>query len=128
MDEASQCDLIAGLPMLSLAERCVIVGDRKQLSAITNEPSDELPMIDKAHDFYHQTFLSSLQQVWNIKPTLLKEHYRCDYSIINYCNKFFYDGELIIYTEANADSMQLLTVDKGNTQIRWTPPSIMIGR
>lgn len=113
MDEASQCDLIAGLPMLSLAERCVIVGDQKQLSAITNEPSDELSMIDKPHNFYHQTFLSSLQQVWDIKPTLLKEHYRCDYAIINYCNKFFYDGELIIYTEANSDSMQLLTVDQG---------------
>lgn len=113
MDEASQCDLIAGLPMLSLGDRCIIVGDQKQLSAITDEPTGKLPMIDEPHDFYHQTFLSSVQQVWDVKPTLLQEHYRCDYAIINYCNKFFYNGNLIIYTEANANSMQLLAVDQG---------------
>lgn len=113
MDEASQCDLIAGLPMLSLADRCVIVGDQKQLSAIINAPSSPPPEIDEAHDYFQQTFLSSVQKVWAIKPTLLQEHYRCDYAIINYCNKFFYNRDLIIYTEANPHAMKLLTVDQG---------------
>ncbi len=113
IDEASQCDLIAGLPMLSLADRCVIVGDQKQLSAIIDVPSSPPPKIDGAHDYFQETFLSSVQKVWGIKPTLLQEHYRCDYAIINYCNKFFYNKELIIYTEANPKAMKLLTVDQG---------------
>lgn len=43
MDEASQCDLITGLPVLHLAERCIIVGDQKQLSAITDRGLRRLP-------------------------------------------------------------------------------------
>lgn len=113
MDEASQCDLISGLPMLSLAERCVIVGDQKQLSAIKGKQVPGLPSVDEGHDYFKQTFLSSVKKVWDISPVLLLEHYRCDYSIINYCNKFFYDNSLIIYTKANDDSMILLPVEHG---------------
>ena len=113
MDEASQCDLIAGLPMLSLGGNAVIVGDEKQLSAIRNEPDTTLPDVDVNHDYYLQTFLDSTKKVWNITPTLLKEHYRCDYSIINFCNKFYYDNELIIYTNANEGAMQMIPVSKG---------------
>lgn len=113
MDEASQCDLIAGLPMLYLANRCVVVGDQKQLSAITGNPSGKLPVVDKRYDYYQETFLSSVRKVWELQPILLREHYRCDYSIINYCNKFYYNGELIIYTDAHKDAIQLLRVDQG---------------
>ncbi len=113
MDEASQCDLLAGLPILHLAKRCVVVGDQKQLSAITGNPSGKLPIIDERYDYYHETFLSSIRKVWKLQPTLLREHYRCDYSIINYCNKFYYDGDLIIYTDAHEDAIQLLKVDHG---------------
>ena len=113
MDEASQCDLIAGLPVLYMANRCVVVGDQKQLSAITGTPLSTLPAVEEPYDYYHETFLSSVKKVWNIQPTLLREHYRCDYSIINYCNKFYYNGELIIYSDKHEDSMQLLKVDQG---------------
>lgn len=57
--------------------------------------------------------MSSVQKVWSLEPTLLREHYRCDYMIINYCNKFYYNGELIIYTEAHQNAMQMVTVDQG---------------
>ena len=113
MDEASQCDLLAGIPVLYLANCCVIVGDQKQLSAITGNQSGKLPVIDERYDYYHETFLSSVQKVWELQPTLLREHYRCDYSIINYCNKFYYNGDLIIYTEAHESAMQLLNINQG---------------
>ncbi|MDB1953437.1 DUF2726 domain-containing protein [Clostridium tertium] len=44
---------------------------------------------------------------------MLLEHYRCDYNIINYCNKYFYDNKLIVYKEAKKDSMILVNNDKG---------------
>ena len=41
------------------------------------------------------------------------EHYRCDYNIINFCNKYFYDNKLIIYTNANKNAISLIDSDKG---------------
>lgn len=113
IDEASQCDLITGIPVLYLADRCVVVGDQKQLSAITSETPEQLPKVREAYDYFKENLLSSVQKAWNLEPTLLREHYRCDYAIINYCNKFYYNGELIIYTEATPDAMQMLTVEQG---------------
>lgn len=65
------------------------------------------------YDYFRENLLSSVQKVWSLEPTLLREHYRCDYMIINYCNKFYYNGELIIYTEAHQNAMQMVTVDQG---------------
>lgn len=101
------------IPVLHLAECCVVVGDQKQLSAITNEDSGMLPKVKDAYNYFEESFLSSIQKVWPLQPTLLREHYRCDYSIINYCNKFFYNGELVIYTQAHSDAMQVLNVGQG---------------
>lgn len=96
MDEASQCDILAALPILHLAKHCVIVGDQKQLSAITDEAMKVgLPKVEKEYDFFSENFLSSIKKVWDPPVVLLREHYRCDYSIINYCNKYFYNNELI---------------------------------
>lgn len=113
MDEASQCDLVAGLPILHLAEQCIVVGDQKQLSAITEDEPSALPNVESAYNYFQENLLSSVQKVWALQPTLLREHYRCDYAIINYCNKFYYNGELIIYTEADQSAMQMVTVDQG---------------
>lgn len=114
MDEASQCDILAALPVLYLAKHCVIVGDQKQLSAITDETIKVgLPEVEKEYDFFSENFLSSVKKVWDPPVVLLREHYRCDYTIINYCNKYFYNNELIIYTESHPDSMELLKVDHG---------------
>lgn len=41
------------------------------------------------------------------------EHYRCDYNIINYCNKFFYNNKLKIYKDAKKGAMSLVNEDKG---------------
>lgn len=36
IDESSQCDVITGIPLLFMAKKIIVVGDSKQLSAITN--------------------------------------------------------------------------------------------
>lgn len=48
--------------------------------------------------------------------TLLREHYRCHPKIIEFCNKRFYDGELVAMT-ADHDEKKVLKVvrtAKGN--------------
>ena len=40
----------------------------------------------------------------NVEQTLLREHYRCHPTIINYCNQRFYGGNLLIMTEDHHES------------------------
>lgn len=115
MDEATQCDVITGIPVLFYAKRCVISGDSKQLSAITGKQKVDVDKdtVCERLQYYNNDFLKATKESFGVEPTLLREHYRCDYNIINYCNQFFYDNELIIYPDASIGAMQLLNVDKG---------------
>ncbi len=42
---------------------------------------------------------------------MLKEHYRCPPKIINFCNKKFYNNELVIMTE-DKDEQDVIKVIK----------------
>lgn len=115
MDEATQCDVISGMAALFYAKNCVISGDSKQLSAITGDNDFDIDdsNISENLKYFNNDFLNATKSIFGVEPTLLKEHYRCDYNIINYCNQFFYDNELIIYKNANSDAMELLDIEKG---------------
>lgn len=88
MDEATQCDVISGLSALFYAKNCVISGDSKQLSAITGDNDLDIDdsNINENLKYFNNDFLNATKSVFCVEPTLLKEHYRCDYNIINYCN------------------------------------------
>ena len=47
---------------------------------------------------------------------MLKEHYRCHPKIINFCNKKFYNNELVIMTEDKdeQDVIKVIKTNKGN--------------
>lgn len=114
IDEASQCDILSGLPVLFLAKNVIVVGDEKQLSAITSIEKDALDIkVDENHDYGAQNFLESVINTINPVSTMLLEHYRCDYAIINYCNKFFYENKLKIYNDAKPGAMSIIDCDKG---------------
>lgn len=114
IDEASQCDILSALPLLYLAKNIIIVGDEKQLSAITNiEEKNIKNVVEDEYNYAKENFLSSISRTINPPSNMLLEHYRCDYNIINYCNKFFYDNQLKIYKDAKKDSMSLVDEDKG---------------
>lgn len=107
MDESSQVDLITGVLALSVARNAVIVGDLKQLpNVITSENKTIIEEISKKYDieenydYLQHSFLESVKEtLTNAPKTLLKEHYRCHPKIIQFCNKKFYDDQLIIMTE-----------------------------
>ena len=104
--------MITGLPVLHLAERCIHCRGPEAVER-DHRRASRLPAVKEPYDYFRENLLSSVQKVWSLEPTLLREHYRCDYMIINYCNKFYYNGELIIYTEAHQNAMQMVTVDQG---------------
>ena len=119
MDEASQVDVATGAVALSIAKNAVIVGDRQQLPNVITELDKRKTEIifNKFHinsnyDFSKYSFLSSVCNIIQDVPvTLLKEHYRCHPKIIGFCNKKFYDNQLIIMTNDN-DEQDTLKVFK----------------
>lgn len=119
IDEASQVDLATGALALSCAKRAVIVGDIKQLSNVVDtDMKIKTDMVfnsfnlEKAYSYSSHSLLSSILELFpNISKTLLKEHYRCHPKIIEFCNKKFYNNQLIIHT-AYTDKRKPLVVYK----------------
>lgn len=119
IDEASQVDLVTGTLALSCAKRAVIVGDIKQLPNVVDanmqKTTDSIFNSYRLHESYrysNHSLLSSIVEVLPTVPkTLLKEHYRCHPKIIEFCNKKFYDNQLIVHT-AYTDKRQPLVVYK----------------
>lgn len=115
IDEASQQDIVPGILGLGCARNVIIVGDRKQLPHV--------PVIHAAippSDHYNCEKYSLLDSVCMLfgetaPVTLLKEHYRCHPKIIQFCNKQFYDNELIpLTTDSGEASLSLVITAKGN--------------
>lgn len=124
IDEASQVDLITGALALYNAKNAVIVGDRKQLpNVISTDSLSKIEELSKKYniasnyDYVKQSFLTSIIESLNyVNKVLLKEHYRCHPKIINFCNKKFYNNELIILTEdkGEEDVMKVYITVKGS--------------
>ncbi|MEN8077546.1 AAA domain-containing protein [Clostridioides difficile] len=115
IDEASQVDLLTGALALSCAKNVVVVGDLMQLTNVVSEQDKEISKkifevykLNEAYDFANNNLLSSITSLnKNVKKTLLKEHYRCHPKIINFCNKEFYNDELIILSDEKEGDIPL---------------------
>jgi len=124
MDEASQVDIATGALALSCAENVVIVGDDKQLPNVIDsktfqviEELEDNYKIDDKYCITKHSFLSSCNHVFKNTPTtLLREHYRCHPQIIEFCNKMFYDGELVTMTnnDGKPDTLGVFLTPVGN--------------
>lgn len=115
IDEASQQDLVPGILCFGCAKNVIVVGDRKQLSHIAAPSSIDSPEL--AYDCVQNSLLDSVCMVFENKvfKTLLKEHYRCHPKIIQFCNKQFYDNELIPMTkDCGEEALSLVMTAPGN--------------
>lgn len=116
VDEASQVDLCTGVLALSCAKKAVIVGDLKQLPNVVNSKNAKLTDevfnnfdIPEVYRYKNHSLLSSILELFRHAPhTLLKEHYRCHPKIIEFCNKKFYNNELIILSNIISDKKPLI--------------------
>jgi superfamily I DNA and/or RNA helicase len=124
MDEASQVDVATGALALSVARNAVIVGDTKQLPNVitdeTRKQADDIRrkyLIFEGYDYARNSFLQSVLSILPKAPvTLLREHYRCHPEIISFCNKKFYNNELLIMTEddGNRNALKAIVTTLGN--------------
>ncbi|MCG3650680.1 AAA domain-containing protein [Aliarcobacter butzleri] len=124
IDESSQVDVLSGSLALSCAKNVVIVGDLKQLPhVITNETKDLIQIVynqykvDEAYHYNNNLLLSITKIFKDVPKTLLKEHYRCNPKIIGFCNKKFYNNELIVLTKfknENESPLVLFNTAEGN--------------
>lgn len=116
VDESSQVDLCTGALALSCAKNIVIVGDLKQLPHVVDGRTAKITDsifhefgISENYRYKNQSLLSALISIYPDAPrTLLREHYRCHPKIIEFCNKKFYDGALIVLTEDEGDREPLI--------------------
>jgi hypothetical protein len=113
IDEASQCNLAAVLPLAYRARRLVIVGDPKQLPPVVTANAQELRSLavlaNTTHDVLASTHLTYEDSAYTAfaprhgrDSFLLDEHYRCHPEIIQFCNKHFYDNRLTVLTKVGS--------------------------
>ena len=109
IDESSQVDLISAVIAFSMAKKVVLVGDEKQLPHVVK--SQLVPKLNNIfnkyklsgyYDYAKNSILSCvIKKEKKVASTLLNEHYRCDPQIIVFCNKRFYNGELVVRSSHN---------------------------
>ncbi len=117
IDEASQVDIVAGGLALSCAKNVVIVGDQKQLPHIVGQEIEERVNrvftqygVDEAYHYTNSLLASALKVFEEAPRMLLKEHYRCHPKIIDFCNKKFYNNELVILSKDDHNSSPLVLI------------------
>lgn len=123
VDEASQSDILTSILAMNVTKQMVVVGDDKQLSQIDNQEiydvSEDLLNkfnIAKYYAYKDNSILQSVLSLPNkVECTILREHYRCDSRIIEFCNKKFYNNELIVCTKTSDDDpLFILHTVEGN--------------
>ncbi|MFW5879288.1 MAG: DEAD/DEAH box helicase, partial [bacterium] len=116
IDESSQVDLCTGALALSCAKKAVVVGDLNQLPNVVDSKAatatDTLFVkydLPEVYRYKTHSLLSALTKMFPEAPsTLLREHYRCHPKIIEFCNKKFYNSQLIILTEPKTEREPLI--------------------
>lgn len=117
IDESSQVDIIRAAVCFSCCRNAVVVGDSMQLTHIVDEQNKDVAEqlqiaynIAPAYDYVKQNILNSLKNLYgvNIKSTLLREHYRCHPTIIGFCNKKYYNNNLIVMTEGDNHPFRII--------------------
>ena len=116
IDEASQVDLITATIALSCTKNIIIVGDEKQLPHIVSNPTEINKLsvnIEPVFNYVNHSILTSIKQLPLVPCMTLREHYRCDPLIIDFCNQRFYGGQLIIKKEwSNHNPFEIYTTDR----------------
>lgn len=113
IDESSQVDILSGVFALSCCRRAVIVGDTKQLPQIVDEKIKNMLVTqcpNPSYDYFCHSLLSSVIEALGEKAPrkLLREHYRCEPAIIQFCNQRYYGGELVVLKKGTEQTPLIL--------------------
>jgi hypothetical protein len=107
IDEASQCNIPAALPLAYRAKQIIVIGDPNQLRHVASvsinldaSTSQKFGIPEKffySHISLFDLAYKSLSHTQ--KPILLNQHYRSDKRIIDFSNNEFYEGDLKITSD-----------------------------
>ncbi|MCX6864635.1 MAG: AAA domain-containing protein, partial [Verrucomicrobia bacterium] len=123
IDEASQCDIAAMLPLLYRSKRAVIIGDSRQLRHISgiSPPLDGIlrSRFDLARDAAWSFPLASAFDLAASRQCAcrvdLKEHHRSHPDIIGVANELFYEGSLRVATRVD----RLMVTNGKYPAVQW---------
>ena len=116
IDESSQVDIIKSAVCFSCSRNVVVVGDSMQLTHIVDKQSQavvEQLQVAHAYNYVKYNILDSLKSLYgnNVKSVLLKEHYRCHPTIIGFCNKKYYNNNLVVMTHGDNHPFRIIETD-----------------
>lgn len=122
IDEASQANIMSTLLTFGITKKVIIVGDLKQLSQIDNKSLSqranilaEKYKIKECYRYDNSILKSVVDSVLDVPTTVLREHYRCERRIIEFCNRRFYNNNLIIMTtNSEKPSINIIVTVPGN--------------
>lgn len=107
MDEAGQCENAYAIVTMSKAKRAAFIGDPNQLlpvvtlSDVTNNNLTFQYSIPEIYNYKKTSILQTLNQIDFVNDLiLLKKHYRCRKSIVNFANKKYYNNSLDIQVDS----------------------------
>lgn len=117
MDEASQCNTAVSLVPIIRGESLMLVGDPQQLSPvilldeIVNQKLRKKYGVSEEYDYRKNSIYKTYLACDAVSDEiLLRYHYRCHKQIINFNNKKYYNGKLLIRTESK-EKKPLLYID-----------------
>jgi len=118
IDEASQCDIASAIPLFYRAKSAVIIGDDKQLEHIVKLPDNVEDTFAQKHGIprtlsFKRSLFEVAQMATSNRHILLKEHYRSFPDIIEFSNRAFYNGELVIKTDMGARGIPETYLENG---------------
>ncbi|MGL4757827.1 MAG: DEAD/DEAH box helicase [Patescibacteria group bacterium] len=118
VDEASQCNSIAVVPLLTSTRSLIVIGDPQQLKhipnpaitkKIANKTLEELEIIsEKGFDYIDLSLFDyvDLIRINSYQPELfLTYHYRCNPDIIEFSNTNYYNSRLKLIKEETNSSL-----------------------
>lgn len=123
MDEASQVDVATGALAMSTGRNAIIVGDCKQLPNVVPPAEKEKSelifaqyKVNAAYKYVNSFLKSIIEIMPKVPQVTLREHYRCHPKIIDFCNKKFYNNELLIMTKDSGedDVLKAIRTVEGN--------------
>lgn len=118
MDEAGQCENAYAIVAMSKSKRAAFIGDPNQLlpvvtlSETTNSKLIDQYSIPEIYNYKTTSILQTMNQVDFVNDLiLLKKHYRCRKSIVNFANKKYYNNSLDIQVESiSSDDCKFINV------------------
>ncbi len=143
VDEASQCNSVAIIPLLQSSRSLIVIGDPKQLthipssvitSKIQNDLVTKLELVNDKYSNYTKLslfdYVEQMRIESNQKELFLSYHYRCQDDIIEFSNQNYYNSRLKLTKPNSSRAINWFHIEGqgGNTNINEIEASTVLTR